>query len=67
MKKLFKDYRYWIAGMIGGIGFLLIIAEPIDDDGWLKVMLWSKAVGFTLSLVSALLFKHWVKKINIDE
>lgn len=60
--EFFKRVRTGIVGILGCIAFILMVGEPVSEESWFQVMLWTKALAFAIGFVSYRLFTYWEAK-----
>lgn len=70
MKKILKNYRYYVLTVVLAIAVIGIMAVPNDDLNllnWLYVLVSTKAIGLLAGCLANYLVKRWEKQGTIPE
>lgn len=70
MKRLLKNYRYYVLLLLGGlalIGIMAVPAEELPTRYWVYTLISSKVIGFAAMYAFARLVSRWEKRGTIPE
>ena len=68
MKKVMKNWRYWLIVVIGFIAFFNLIGMPHNDNpNYLELVIYSKFTAVALAYIDIRLYVWFAKHRKIDE
>lgn len=70
MKKIIRNYRYWVLLIMGTIAMLGIMAVPADElpfTSWLYMLVSSKLIAVAASYIFHRLYIRWESRGTIEE
>ena len=68
MKKIMKNWRYWLMVVIGVIAFLNLIGMPdADNPNYWGLVIYSKFTAVALAYIDIRLYVWFAKHRKIDE